>query len=85
MFAPRSRLLLVAVAVLVVAALWLARPTTGAGVEERYLVRPGDTLWAIAVARYDGDPRKAVWRIKERNRLATSSLVPGTVLSLPSP
>jgi hypothetical protein len=85
MFARRSRFLAAAVAVLVIAALWLARPTTGAGGEERYLVRPGDTLWAIAVARYEGDPRQAVWRIKEQNQLPMSSLVPGTVLTLPSP
>ena len=62
-----------------------ARPTSGAAPERRYVVEPGDTLWALAVARYDGDPREAVWRMKERNGLRTSALVPGMVLSLPGP
>jgi nucleoid-associated protein YgaU len=83
MFASRSRALLLLLAIAVVVALWLARPTTGAGVETRYVVQPGDTLWALAAERYEGDPREAVWRIKERNGLATSLLVPGMVLALP--
>jgi hypothetical protein len=85
MFVTRARLLVVSIAFVVVATLWLARPTTGAGVEDRYVVRPGDTLWAIAVTRYEGDPREAVWRIRERNELETSFLVPGMVLALPGP
>lgn len=65
-------------------ALGAARPSSSAAPETRYLVRAGDTLWAIAAARYDGDPREAVWRIKERNGLATSDLAPGMVLALPA-
>jgi nucleoid-associated protein YgaU len=65
-------------------ALGAARPSRSAAPETRYVVRAGDTLWAIAAARYGGDPREAVWRIKERNRLATSLLVPGMVLALPA-
>ncbi len=64
-------------------ALGAARPTSGAGEERRYLVKPGDTLWAIADARYAGDPREAIWRIKQRNGLETSVLTPGQVLALP--
>jgi nucleoid-associated protein YgaU len=52
-------------------------------VETSYRVEPGDTLWAIAAERYAGDPREAVWKIKNRNGLATSALTPGTVLVLP--
>jgi nucleoid-associated protein YgaU len=83
MFAQRSRLALLVVTVVAFAALSVARPTSGADVEARYVVRPGDTLWAIAVQRYGGDPREAVWRIRERNGLETSLLVPGMVLALP--
>ena len=55
----------------------------GSGTEVRYVVKPGDTLWEIAAARYDGDPREAIWRIKSRNGLGDSRLTPGMVLALP--
>ena len=74
-------MLLVLLAIALVLA--TARPSRGAGAETRYLVRSGDTLWAIAAARYAGDPRKAVWRISERNGLRGGPLQPGTVLYLP--
>jgi hypothetical protein len=83
MFANRSVLLLVLLGALALAALSFARPTAGAGSEAHYVVQPGDTLWGIAAERYDGDPREAIWRIKQRNGLAVSTLVPGTVLALP--
>jgi nucleoid-associated protein YgaU len=72
--------------VLVVLALALAlvRPSRGAGVETRYVVRAGDTLWTIAADRYAGDPRKGVWLIAQRNELNGAPLQPGTVLFLPS-
>jgi nucleoid-associated protein YgaU len=73
---------LIAVALVVVALGW-ARPSQGASPEGRHVVRPGDTLWSIAVAHYAGDPRAAVWRIEERNGLSGSLLEPGTVLYLP--
>ena len=85
MFVSRPVLLLV-VAVALAAALWSARPTNGAGRESpepTYVVKPGDTLWVIAESRYGGDPREAIWRIKRRNGLVTSTLTPGTVLALP--
>ena len=84
MFALRRFAALVALAVaLVVVALGSARPTGGAADDARYTVRPGDTLWLIAEAHYEGDPREAIWEIKERNDLETSLLTPGTVLVLP--
>ena len=46
-------------------------------------MQPGDTLWAIASSRYAGDPREAIWRIKDANGLESSSLSPGTELRLP--
>jgi hypothetical protein len=47
-------------------------------------VRPGDTLWTIAVKHYAGDPRDAIFRIDRRNHLGSSVLVPGERLVLPS-
>ena len=83
MFATRWIALLVVVAVAGFFALSAARPTSGAGPETAYVVQPGDTLWAIASTRYAGDPREAIWRIKNVNGLESSSLSPGTVLRLP--
>jgi nucleoid-associated protein YgaU len=82
MFAHHLKTALILAVILVAAAL-TARPSSGAEAESRYVVRPGDTLWAIAADRYAGDPRRAVWRISERNGLAGGALQPGTVLYLP--
>ncbi len=83
MFAKRLLVLLAILAALAGLTLSAARPTSGASGETRYVVKPGDTLWALAASRYDGDPREAIWRIRQRNRLGTSTLAPGTVLALP--
>lgn len=61
----------------------LARDT-GAGPNPRYhTVRPGETLWLIAVASHGGDPREGVWLLQQRNRLAGSTIAPGQRLILP--
>ena len=83
MFVPKPVALLVVALLVVFVALYAARPTRSAGPEARYVVQPGDTLWTIASKRYDGDPRQAIWRIKEHNGLESSALVPGLVLRLP--
>jgi nucleoid-associated protein YgaU len=83
MFARTSSYLVV-LALLLALALSLARPSQGAGAESRYVVQAGDTLWSIAAKRYSGDPRKAVWRIEQRNGLTGEVIQPGTVLYLPS-
>jgi polar amino acid transport system substrate-binding protein len=76
--------------ILIVAALALiawavvARASHGAGPEARYTVKPGDTLWAIAVTHYGGDPRDAIYRLAKRNHLDGSTIVPGQRLLLPS-
>jgi nucleoid-associated protein YgaU len=74
----------VVLALLLALALSLARPSQGAGAETRYVVRAGDTLWSIAATRYSGDPRRAVWRIEQRNGLSGEVIRPGTVLYLPA-
>jgi nucleoid-associated protein YgaU len=82
MFALRSLLVLSAVAFVLVLA--VARPSSGSSSDERYVVRPGDTLWGLAAERYGGDPREGVWRIRERNGLDGAVLPAGTVLYLPA-
>lgn len=81
-----SRVLVVALLVLavVLAASALRPSAAGAGEEAFYTVRPGDTLWDIAAAHYAGDPRKAVWEIKQANSLGEAMIRPGDVLVLPS-
>jgi LysM domain len=87
---------LLTVAVLI--GLWLGtgalaamRPKPASGVRlagaslvggQRYVVRPGDTLWSIAVALDpSGDPRPVVDELEEQ--LHGSSLQPGETLVLP--
>jgi nucleoid-associated protein YgaU len=52
---------------------------------DRYVVRPGDTLWEIARARVgaEADPRPFVDRIREASGLETSALQAGEVLLIP--
>jgi LysM repeat protein len=77
------RLLLVSLLVTVLAWSVLARGSEGAHAGEPYRVKPGDTLWSIAVRHYGGDPREGVWRIQRENDLAAGALVPGQVVRLP--
>jgi nucleoid-associated protein YgaU len=46
-------------------------------------VRPGDTLWSIAVHHYRGDPRDGVWRLQRENELGAAALQPGQVIVIP--
>jgi LysM repeat protein len=75
-----------AVLVLVfVVLLWavLARDTDAGAPARVHTVRPGDTLWSIAVASYPGDPREGVWRLQTRNGLSDATIVPGQRLVVP--
>jgi LysM repeat protein len=74
-------LVLTAVAVV----LWagFARPSESAGPERVYVVQPTDTLWSIAASHYAGDPREAVWELRQRNGLAGTTIRPGQRLVLP--
>ena len=64
--------------------LWasFARSSDASGPEQRYIVQPADTLWSIAALRYS-DPREGVYELRERNRLAGTTILPGQVLILP--
>jgi LysM repeat protein len=62
----------------------VARAGQSAGPDRRYVVKSADTLWAIALREYGGDPREAVWEIRERNDLSGTTLHPGQVLVLPA-
>ncbi len=83
MFAPRIWIAIAVLVVVVSAALSNARVSNGAGHETRHRVRAGETLWTIAEANYAGDPRKAIWRIEQRNGLAGADISVGMVLVLP--
>lgn len=77
-----SRFLLLTVAVALVVAV-VAHRSDGAGHEATYVVQPTDTLWAIASQHYHGDVRKGIWRIQERNHLASLTITPGQALVIP--
>lgn len=55
-----------------------------AAVAERVTVRPGDTLWAIALRAAPGvDPRATVAAILDLNALESAAVEAGSVLLLP--
>ena len=74
-------LLLLLLAVIGVA--MVARASHGAGPERAYVVKPTDTLWAIAARTYAGDVREGVWRLEQRYHLASATITPGEHLILP--
>jgi LysM repeat protein len=76
------RILIVAIVAVVLWAMF-ARTSSATGPEQRYVVRPADTLWSIAERHYAGDPRAGVWELQRRNGLAGTTIAPGQVLVLP--
>jgi nucleoid-associated protein YgaU len=76
------RLLLVSI---VAVSMWamLARDSDAGGSPRSYRVQTGDTLWSIAASSYGGDPREGVWKLREANHIAGSTIAPGQVLRLP--
>jgi LysM repeat protein len=74
-------LLLLCAAVLAVGL--AAHRSSGAGPKHTYVVRPGDTLWTVAERTYAGDPREGVWKLEQRNHLASATIVPGEKLVVP--
>jgi LysM repeat protein len=61
----------------------VARASQGAGPTVRYTVKPGDTLWSIAIKHYAGDPRDGIWKVEHRNHLSGAVIQPGERLVLP--
>ena len=61
----------------------VAHTSQGSGGEHVYVVRPADTLWTIAEARYGGDPRAGVWKLQRANHLRENMLQPGEKLLIP--
>ena len=78
-----GKILLLAALALIAWAM-LARASQGAGPTVRYTVKPGDTLWTIAVRHYAGDPRDGIWKIERRNHLGGALISPGQKLLLPT-
>jgi hypothetical protein len=74
-----------AVVVLVLTLAWavVARAGSAAGPEQTHIVKPGETLWSIAAARYAGDPREGIWKIQQRNGLKNGAVRSGQRLVLP--
>ena len=60
-----------------------AHSSSGAGPKQTYVVKPGDTLWSVAERTFAGDPREGVWKIEQRNHLASATIVPGEKLVVP--
>jgi LysM repeat protein len=75
--------LLILVCVVALAVGLAARGSSGAGPKRIYVVRPGDTLWSVAVHTYGGDPREGVWKLQQRNHLASATIAPGEKLIVP--
>ena len=84
LYVRRRLAFLLVLAALVIGGLRFAASSSGAGPAVRYDVVPGDTLWSIAAAHYDGDPRAEIDAIRSTNHLQTDLIVPGQVLLLPA-
>jgi LysM repeat protein len=78
-----ARVLLTAFLITILAWSVLTRGSEGAGEGAPYHVRPGDTLWSIAVRHYRGDPREGVWQLQRENELGAVALQPGQVIVIP--
>jgi LysM repeat protein len=76
-----GKLLIICLVTLI--AVSVVRTSNGAGHEQRYVVKPTDTLWSIASSHYAGDPREGVWKLRRRNHLGDETLRVGQRLVLP--
>jgi len=79
-------LLLSGAAAALVSSLLLATHGGASSGASHMTVHRGDTLWAIAAARYSGDDiQSRVQQIEEANRLAGARISPGEILTLQEP
>lgn len=74
---------LIMIVLVAVVAFSVVRSSHGAGREQRYVVKPTDTLWSIASSQYGGDPRKGVWKLRHSNHLVGTTVRVGQTLVLP--
>ena len=65
--------------------LWAGSRAEAGRISEHHVVKPGDTLWSIAVDYYppSEDRRVAIEEIRRENNLADYKIRPGTRLELP--
>ena len=61
----------------------LVRPAGSHGAQQVHIVKPYETLWAIAASSYAGDTRDAIYRIQQANHLGGGDLRAGQRLVLP--
>lgn len=87
MFASSTLSLVVRIVVIAVAVLFLwalfANDSGASGPVRHYTVKPGDTLWSIAEAHFNGDPREGVWELERANGLDSAAIMPGQRLLVP--
>jgi LysM repeat protein len=65
------------------ALLILPGASSGAHPAREHVVKPGETLWAIASAEYGGDAQSRISAIASANHLESALIVPGQRLVLP--
>ena len=76
-------LLLICLLLAMTALLLAPSHSSGAGTPGSHVVRPGETVWSIALARYEGDPREHVSAIVDANALDGAMIRVGQRLVLP--
>jgi LysM repeat protein len=79
----RASALCVIVCIFALALLVVPGSSSGAHPAREHVVRPGETLWAIAGAEYGGDAQSHVEAIARANALESALIVPGQHLVLP--
>ena len=81
------RRLVMGAAVFAITVVFMAQAVHGQGPAgyEQVTVRPGDTVWSIAAARYPGDDTRArVDEILKANGLQQPTVFPGEQLKVPA-
>lgn len=79
----RASALCVIVCIFALALLVLPGSSAATHPAREHVVRPGETLWAIASAEYGGDAQSHVESIADANHLESALIVPGQRLVLP--